>query len=185
MFAKIVISANAFRGVAAADFRGGKGIPISLTAVSVLLFLCAACGPHPGTGDPGNHRLDQLREDPVFGSLPPGAQQRGQVEKIPAKWIDNGLFEPSGWSGPAVRRTFVDADPPSTVFAFYAAQAAAAGWVSNGNQRYGYPQAWTKAFAGGWQASLGLTDMSGGTRKPASVHVFVLNAAAPAIDVRH
>lgn len=165
----------------AARFGRGKCISISLAAVSVLLLLCDSCGPPAGTGDPGNHRLDQLRDDPVFASLPLGARLQGPVEKIPAKWRDNGPFEPSGWNGPAVKVTFVDAQPPSTVFAFYAAQATAAGWVGNGNMKDGYPEAWTKTFSGGWQGWLSLTDMSGATHKAGQAHVFVLNAAAPPI----
>lgn len=165
----------------AANSRDINGVYIAAVALSLLLLLGGACGPSAGPGDPGNHRLSQLRADPVFALLPPGAQLSRPVQEIPAKWQDNGLFEPSGWNGPAVTMTLVDSDLPQTVFAFYAAQANGAGWVGNGNVRYGYPQAWTKTFPGEWMGGLSLIDISGTTAKPGEGHVFVLNASAPPV----
>lgn len=156
------------------------GAFLALFALAALSL--AACGPTAGSGDPGNARLSQLSADPIFSALPGGAQPAGPMEKTPARWQDNGWFEPSSWNGPYVRVTFIESGSPQTALSFYAALAPASGWVSNGNRKDGYPIDWTKKFAGGWEGSLGLIDMSASSAKPGQAHRFVLNASGPAIS---
>ena len=153
-----------------------------LGAITLVVICLEACGPAQGTGDPGDKRLNQLSADAIFASLPSGAQLIGHIEKTPAKWQDNGWFEPSGWNGPSVRLTFSDPRTPDTALAFYANLAIASGWVGNGNKKDGFAVDWTKKFSGGWQGSLGLIDMSTSSAKPGQAHTFVLNASGPAIS---
>lgn len=153
-----------------------------LGALALIVLASAACGPPSGAGDPGDKRLNQLSADPIFGALPAGAQLEGHLEKTPAKWQDNGWFEPSSWNGPAVRITVIVPGPPDAALSFYADLAATSGWVGNGNEKDGNPVDWTKKFPGGWQGSLGLIDMSSSTAKPGQPHTFVLNASGPPIS---
>lgn len=152
--------------------------------VTLVLALAACAGdePPPGTGDPGNKRLNQLVADGVFATLPPDAHQSGPMQKTPAKYR-TPAFQPAGWDGPAVRVTFADSQPPDTVFSFYAASTVRAGWSPNTNRNtLGYPEDWTRTFPGGWSATLGLIDTSLSTQKPGEAHVYVLTASAPAIS---
>ena len=152
-----------------------------VVAVVMLLAACSNVANGPGTGDPGNKRLNQLSTDPIFASLPPGAQQSGPMVKSPAKYR-TPAFQPAGWDGPAVKVTFADVQPPESVFLFYTANAVAAGWAPGSNRNVlGYPENWTKNFPGNWLASLGLIDMSASTARPGEAHTYVLNASAPAI----
>ena len=153
---------------------------VLVAAITLTIVTLAACGSSAAPGDPGNKRLDQLSADPIFAELPSGAELIGHMEKTPAKWQDNGWFEPSSWNGPAVRITFVDSDAPDAAFSFYANLATTSGWVSNGNTKDGYPVAWTKKFPSGWEGSLGLIDISSSRAKPGQAHTFILNASCPA-----
>ena len=181
------MSRRAFAAAAVVFIGVVRDLPRAICVLGVMTLLLAACsdvgnGPTPGTGDPGNKRLNQLSTDPIFASLPPGAQQVGSMEKIAAKYR-RPAFEPAGWDGPAVKVTFSDAQPPESVFSFYTSNAVAAGWMPATNRNVlGFPETWNKTFPGKWLANLGLIDMSLRTAKPGEAHTYVLNAAAPAID---
>jgi hypothetical protein len=153
-----------------------------LVAIPLAGLILAACGgPQPGTGDPGNRRLAALRSDPAFAALPLSAKLARPAESVPARWRDNGMFEPSGWDGPAHIVRFTDTAGSDMVLAFYAKAAASAGWVPNGNRSRGYPVVWTKAFSGGWIGILGIVDLSGPSPAVRATRTFIVTASAPAV----
>ncbi|MHB8288450.1 MAG: hypothetical protein ACYDEY_04290 [Acidimicrobiales bacterium] len=144
--------------------RADKGIRKSLIASAVVLLALglSACtpgawGPPPGTGDPGNVRLHQLRANPIFSMLPPGAV-RTSIKLHPARW-DNFY---GGWSGMGVDEYFISTAPPAQVFSFFNAKATKLGWhpsrfnVSNPGGPF-----WSKRLPGGDDASMSL-DISAG-----------------------
>jgi hypothetical protein len=102
-------------------------------------------GPPPGTGDPGNKRLRELRNDPVFSHLPDGAHLKGSIVETPAHYRQP-VLEGGGWETPTVGVTFVDDQPPATIYQFYAAQAAATGWQVSHYNQLGYAYRWTKTY---------------------------------------
>lgn len=138
---------------------------------------CAHSAPPPGSGDPGNRRLDQLSRDGVFASLPEGATQKGPLRKIPARYR-TPAFQPPGWDGPSVTLAFTSSKSPASVFAFFQARGAAAGWHPGNRNALGYPQTWTKTYPDGVAASLSLIQTvrvpDGGTG------TYVLTASSPA-----
>jgi len=154
----------------------------AIRLVAVALAGLAACGgPQPGTGDPGNRRLAALRSDPVFATLPLSAQLARPAESVPARWRDNGLFEPSGWDGPAYIVTFTDTTASDAIIAFYSTAATDAGWVPNGNRSRRFPVVWTKKFAGGWIGTLHIVDLSGPSPPVGAPRRFILTASGPAV----
>lgn len=131
----------------------------------------------PSAGDPGNHRLSQLAADPVFKALPQSAVAEGRAVLTPARYTTPG-FQPAGWDGPSVSRTFTSARSPSSVFAYFAERAALAGWRPGNRNTLGYPQTWTKTYPGGVPGTLSLLRVS---LARADVPVrYILTASCPA-----
>ncbi|MHB8289686.1 MAG: hypothetical protein ACYDEY_10695 [Acidimicrobiales bacterium] len=142
--------------------RADQGLRKSLIALAVVLFGLglAACtpgawGPPPGTGDPGNVRLHQLRANPILSVLPRGAVVTA-VKLYPAKW-DNFY---GGWSGMAVEEDFTTTEPSAGVISFYAAKAAKLGWHSLRTSTPVTPM-WSKRLPGGDDVTLMLDMISG------------------------
>jgi len=147
---------------------------------AALLGLMAGCStnsPPPG-GDPGNTRLDQLRADPIFRSLPVGAHRTGPIVRTPARYFPPG-FSRGGWSGPAVTVTFTSTEPPASVFGYYATLAPSLGWVATGNTNVlHYPEGWKKHYPGDKVDSLSLIDLDIRNSTVGAVHTYVLNGSA-------
>ncbi|MHB8289908.1 MAG: hypothetical protein ACYDEY_11845 [Acidimicrobiales bacterium] len=118
-----------------------------------------ACGqsPAPGTGDPGNFRLHQLRANPIFSVLPPGAV-RISIKLHPAYW--DSFY--SGWHGLEVDEYFTSTAPPAQVFSFFNTEAAKLGWrPSRFNASHPGSPSWSKRLPGGDDAGMSL-DISAG-----------------------
>lgn len=111
--------------------------------------------PAPGSGDPGNARLHELRNDPVFVGLPGGAHVSGPIVQTLARYRPPG-FESGGWETPTVALTFTDEQPAATVYQFYAFQAAAAGWSASHDGQPGSVDRWVKMYPDHATAWLGL-----------------------------
>lgn len=174
---------------AAADVADCRRVqpPHSTPLCSVLVVVvvatagCIAGGSGP-PGDPGNYRLHQLRADPIFSSLSPGAQLTQPLQEIPARYRAPGL-DGGGECGPAVVAAFSSSQQPEAVFAFYARRAALDGWTPTGSRNVlGYPQAWEKPYPGHISASLGLR---GDVRTaPGPSHIYTLVADLPSRIIR-
>jgi hypothetical protein len=129
----------------------GRIITISAIALIVVLLILVLThqvvfnGPLPGTGDPGNKRLNELANDPVFSALPPNASLSGPIIKTPAQYR-HSTFETSGWNGPSVEVIFVSKEPKAKIYQFYAAQAADTGWDAGNKNSDGYTRTWTKTY---------------------------------------
>jgi hypothetical protein len=131
-------------------------------AVRVVLLVLAAMGllgwlvhralnPVPaGKGDPGNRRLHQLADDPVFQALPPDTTS-SRITLSPAKVRATGYLA-VGWSGPSMTLTFETSADPRSVFEYYQEQAPAYGWRSQGVGALGVPVVWRKTYANGAEA---------------------------------
>lgn len=148
-------------------------------AAVVIVVAIAGCnvGGSTPSGDPGNQRLHQLRADPIFSILPPGAHLTKPLQESPAKNRPPGL-DGGGQDGPSVIATFTSSQPPATVFSFFARRAATTGWIPTGSKNVlGYPQGWHKPYPGNISASLSLTgDIN---TAPGPRHVYTLVAALP------
>jgi hypothetical protein len=120
-------------------------------AVAGITLMLTGCGwlsgKPPGRGDPGNRRLHQLAADPIFSSLPPGAED-GELTLIPASYR-RSTFEPSGWNGPGVAKTFASSAPPVSVYEFYGERARVEGWTVVGIGSLHLPSTWRKAYPNG------------------------------------
>jgi hypothetical protein len=111
---------------------------------------------HPNTeGDPG-HSLSELSGDPVFATLPYGATDV-ELKRLPAIYRAPG-FTGGGWSGAGVDVTFKSSLPSANVYAFYARQAAAAGWQPTSTDIVGgrdtVTNRWKKIYPDGTAAFL-------------------------------
>ena len=128
---------------------------------STVLFALSlgACGqsPAPGTGDPGNFRLHQLRANPIFSVLPPGAV-RISIKLHPAEW--DSIFR--YWGPIMVDEHFTSTAPPAQVFSFFNAEATKFGWQpANTNASHPVFPDWSKRLPGGDDASMGLDIIAG------------------------
>lgn len=147
----------------------GKIIAVLATVLIVALLLLILAkqvvfnGPPPGTGDPGNKRLNELANDAVFSILPPNAQLNGLVVKTPAQYRQPG-FQPPGWVGPSVEIMFTSSESKAAIYQFYATRAAETGWLASANRATdGYIYSWTKTYSDSALASLILYGPDGGT----------------------
>ena len=119
----------------------------AVVVVALIGFMtgCGISSPPPG-GDPGNKRLDELGNDRIFQVLPPGANVVGTIVRTPAQYRQPG-FDAGGWDGPAVALKFKSAQPPASVFTYYAHRATELGWIRTGNKNVlGYPEGLTKTL---------------------------------------
>jgi hypothetical protein len=147
-----------------------------LLGLAFIMTACLRAGSQPDAGDPGNRRLDQLAADRVFASLPAGAVAAGPLAEIPARYR-TPAFQPPGWDGPAVSLTFTSSRSPASVFSFFQARAASAGWSPANRNALGYPQTWTKTYPDGVRGDLSLIQT---VRVPeGGSATFVLNASCP------
>jgi hypothetical protein len=157
--------------------RPALTIPAVTAAAGLLTLGSVACGapqPVPGSGDPGERHLHQLRADPVFAAVPPeGAIGRSIVEHR-ASFRKAGL-DGGGWSGPTVTLTFISNRASTSVYDFYAAVARASGWRARAEGARNLTDSWTKTYPDGSPASLSLTDA------PATAGRlrYTLNASSP------
>jgi hypothetical protein len=76
--------------------------------------------------DPGNHRLQQLADDPTFHTLSPGARST-QLALHPTGYQSPGFGKPSGWQPPYVTLTFQSTETNHAIYEHHAAQARANG----------------------------------------------------------
>lgn len=114
--------------------------------------------------DPGNKRLNELSNDAIFSSLPPGAQLIGSITQTPARYR-HPAFEPPGWDGPSVTVNFVGAQTPTTIYQFYTKQASLYGWHSGSKGSLGLTDTWNKIFPDGANAMLSLFATKNGEYK--------------------
>ena len=145
-------------------------------AVLVLLVVTGQAvinGPPPGTGDPGNKRLNELANDPVFSVIPPNASLSGPIIKKPAQFRQPA-FQTAGWDGPSVRLYFVSNEPKATIYQFYAALAADAGWQTGSKDSDGNVDSWTKTYSDNAKATLTLFG-------PNDKSTYTLAGSTPAI----
>jgi hypothetical protein len=134
----------------------GTATGAGLLVVGALLLSGCQASPPPGTGDPGNARLQLLVADPVFAVLPPDAAEVGSVKKTAAVWRGS-WFEGSGWDGPSVTLTFISSQPPRSVFDYFGRRATETGWRSTGAVNgLGYGWSWRKTLVDGAAATLSL-----------------------------
>ena len=125
-----------------------------IAGAALVLTACSLAGKPPGRGDPGNRRLHQLAADPIFGAVPPGAEA-GELKLIPASYRSS-VFEPSGWNGPSVIRTFVSSAPPISVYEFYGQRARDEGWTAALVGSLHVTDRWRKAYRNGATGYLSL-----------------------------
>ena len=127
------------------------------TMVAIGMLLAACGGTRPAGGDPGGHRLRELGRDPVFATLPPGAENAA-LEKTPAKYRQPG-FTGGGWAGPSVVLTFSSAADPQDVFRFFDGRARTLGWQGKAVGSVGVTDRWTKTYEDGAAATLFLAKL--------------------------
>jgi hypothetical protein len=108
---------------------------------------CSLSGKPSGGGDPGNRRLHQLADDPIFSVLPPGAG-RAEVKLTPARY-EPVSFSGGGWHGPSVSRTFESSAEPISVFAFYGERAREEGWAAALAGSLHVTDRWRKSYPNG------------------------------------
>ena len=134
-----------------------SAVPVAgaLTAGALLLFLLGSVGSPPPGGDPGNRALHLLAADPIFATMPGGANPQA-LELRPAAYRQPG-FAGGGWSGPGVTRSFTSAARPATVYAFFGAQAERGEWTVIGYNVLGLAFSWRKVYSNGDSASLSLS----------------------------
>lgn len=156
--------------------RTAHGSLALLLGLALLgMMACGRVAPPPGTGDPGNRRLDLLSRDGAFASLPVGAAPKGPLTKAPARYRTPG-FQPPGSDGPSVMLAFTSARSAASVFSFFQASAAAAGWYPGNRNTLGYPQTWTKTYQDGVAASLYLIQI---VRAHRATGTYLLTASSP------
>src|SRR4249919_1955029 len=90
---------------------------VFIVALVLLVLTYQIYYQYPPCGDPGNKRLNELANDAVFASLPPGAHLIGNVVHKPAEYQEH-MFEASGCDGPGVKMTFESDLPQALVFRF-------------------------------------------------------------------
>jgi hypothetical protein len=144
------------------------GFVLGACAVTVLVFAIVHRVLFPPTptkgGDPGNHRLHQLANDPIFHALPPGATS-SQLILSPSKYSGTA-FQSQGWIWPGVQLTFTSGAPTRSVFVYYAEKAKADGWrPTNILPGLGVARSWEKTYQNGASATVGLLML--GSDRPA------------------
>jgi len=147
-------------------------ILVAALILGVLTHQLVFNGPPPGTGDPGNKRLNELTNDKVFSILPPNVSLSGQIIKTPAEYR-HPAFQTAGWDGPSVEMIFTSTDTKAVVYKFYAAMAAETGWQPRSTDRDGYIDSWTKIYSDRAEAILILYGPTG--------HTYKLVGSTPAI----
>jgi hypothetical protein len=151
-------------------------LPVLLGLTLLAMAACTHAGLRSDAGDPGDRRLDQISKDRVFASLPAGAVAAGPLDKMPARYRAPA-FQGAGWDGPAVSLRFTSSRSPASVFAFFEASAAAAGWSPGNRNTLGYPQTWIKTYRDGVRGELSLIRT---VRAPAGgPSTYVLTASSP------
>jgi hypothetical protein len=125
-----------------------------LPLLAVGAVLACGCGT-PSGGDPGDKRLRELGDDPVFEALPAGASSP-VLTRTRARYTQPA-FSGGGWDGPGVVSTFGWSGPPRTVFRFFARRATAAGWHAASEGAFYVTDSWTKTYPDSAAATLLLT----------------------------
>lgn len=149
-------------------------------ALALLAGLCGVTACSAGTrgsSDPGGHQLAQLRADPLFGALPPGATADGPVLTSPAV-RRSGAFGGGADSGPAVSARLSSTQPSASVFQFYAELAAANGWTARTTNAAGLTNQWHKRYPSGLQADAVLSALDPNGTAPGSLHLYALDCGA-------
>jgi hypothetical protein len=135
--------------------------------LGILLLACAATvaalgiihrvlfPPTPKNADPGNRRLHQLVDDPVFHALPAGTQS-SQLTLHPTTYKSPGPGQPGGWQTPYVTLTFESSATKQSIYGYYAERARAHGWHTTNLGPLGLPITWKKTYPNGASASLTL-----------------------------
>jgi hypothetical protein len=134
---------------------------VFIAALVVLVLTRQIVYQWPPCGDPGNKRLNELANDAVFASLPPGTHLIDPLVQTPAEYQQHA-FEASGCVGATVVMTFESDQPQATIYQFYAVQAANAGWHAEGKGSYGYTDAWFKTYSDNAGADLNLSIIDNG-----------------------
>jgi len=155
--------------------RAGALVGLALLGVTLTLTGCSSAlgGGAPSNGDPGGRKLAQLRGDPVFGSVPPGATAQPLVATA-------ATHRPAGLDGgdddaPAVSRNLTSSAASASVFAFYDQLATSHGWMMAGHNYAGQPSSWRKTYPRGLKAVLQLIDLDQRQTTPGAVHHYALN----------
>lgn len=153
-------------------------------AVGALLLVCAATAAAlgiihrvlftPKGGDPDNHLLHQLADDPIFRGQPPGVQS-SRLVLHPTTYESPGFGQPGGWQAPYVTLTFESSATKQSIYRHYAEQASAHGWRPANEAPQ--PYAWEKPYPGGVSASLTLLRL-GPTNPPPGPLTYQLAASA-------
>lgn len=144
------------------------GVTFSLTGCSSVLG-----GGSPSNSDPGGRKLAQLRGDPVFGAVPPGATAQ-PVLATTATHRPAGL-DGGGDDAPAVSRNLTSSAASASVFAFYDQLATAHGWTMVGRNYAGQPSSWRKTYPTGLKAVLQLIDLDQRQTTLGAIHHYALN----------
>jgi hypothetical protein len=119
---------------------GGLFYGSTVIYYKVINLIPGDAKPAPGTGDPGNVRLNKLANDPIFHTLPLGCHQDGKLQKSPAEWRP---FHKT-WDGPSVTLDFNCPNlSESAVGDFINNVAVKSGWVLDGDDR-NIPDTWHK-----------------------------------------
>ncbi len=132
----------------------GAGV-IAVFAIIVLVLFGKWGGP-VGEGDPGGKRLQELLSDPIFAVMPAGSTDM-QTTSTPARYQDNGWFEPSGWRGPSITMSFKNSASSSTIRSFYEQQATSDGWRHDPSLN---SRSWLKVYPNGAKATFILISFS-------------------------
>ncbi|MGH9130772.1 MAG: hypothetical protein ACRDWV_03675 [Acidimicrobiales bacterium] len=138
--------------------RPGRAMAGLLVAVMGALAL-AGCSPYrPPGGDPGNVRLHELANDPVFSKLPPKSYLLRPIKEVPSTY-DSGFFGAGGhWTSPAVVVLFHSDLSVKQVATFYDHRTLATGWQQGINDNsIGRPVSWEKTFPANHNAFLTLS----------------------------
>ena len=132
--------------------RRTKALPIILLAM--ITFAACSHLPLPGTGDPGNARLNALAG--IRSSMfPENSTLTRPVQKVPAEW-DSGY---GSWNGPDVEVDFSSGGTLADVFSYYDRFAPTHGWIAApGRAELGYATLWHKTLPDGVVADLRLFD---------------------------
>ena len=155
--------------------RAGALVAMTLLSVTLTLTGCSSAlvGGAPSNGDPGGHKLAQLRDDPVFGSVPPVATTQPLVATA-ATHRPAGL-DGGGGDAPAVSRNLTSSAAPASAFAFYDQLATSHGWTTAGHNYAGQPNSWRKTYPSELKAVLQLIDLDQRQTTPGAVHRYALN----------
>jgi hypothetical protein len=126
-----------------------------LIGIAVGVLALASCGSsNRSGGDPGNHRLHELANDPIFAKLPSGAV-RTELTQSPAAYV-TPAFQGAGWDGPSVILSFTCSLPIREVYRFFDGRATAAGWHALASGYLHVTDRWEKQFRDGAVADIGV-----------------------------